>query len=238
MAERTTRFADYGDYHIDNPIAIVFESAPFFVNTARAMRNKNAVNHRGAIFGGIALMEDEGVQTAGYVGYNYTPWDGHPKRCAEMRSIGNGIAKGYNRQDLVLVTGSTDLEEIESILGFPSPTILPCAEKCRPLIGNSALVLAVGADVDIYQAHTGEELKGLDDLYLPNGKQKRRRFRKQPVPPPLVAIEDPEFAKFIELKEEYLHLSTELPSFDDLESKRMAQAELAVGLIRGLAPAM
>jgi hypothetical protein len=239
MAEKSLKLPGYEDYMIDNPLALVFEGAPQLIRGARSFRKKYGRSHRGVLFGAVALLGN-GSETKTFGGFNFSPVEGMQKFCAEMRAIGKGTSEGFTRQYAVIVAGPTDPAVAESVNGTSSPIPHPChpCPDCRHLLAGSALVLTVGGEArednrdDIYEAHTGQQLREIYDSPQSSAKGRRRR-RMSSVVPDINPVFDPNFNLLTSKRGEYLELSHELPRDLSENELRLAQAELAVRVILG-----
>jgi cytidine deaminase len=147
-----------------DPLVNFFQSGASMVLNARAFRRKKGVSHR-KVFVGAALMANnfEERKQRMYVGWNYSPFEGSGKRCAEMRAIWNAIGKGYTKRDAVVVAGENNPEVIRTITGIPSRILPPC-EPCRDLLEDSTVVMAIGGVENIYAPFIGKALRSGEHL--------------------------------------------------------------------------
>ncbi len=143
---------------IFDPYSLIFEWGPTLIKTARAIRAKRAVSYRGFKVGAanIAINAVE-MKAASFVGANYTPHQGAPKRCAEMQAWRHALRADYISPIGLFVAGSTDPKEVEGVTGLATPTL----HLCKPCLGDideSTVIVSLGYKEDKYESHTGKEL--------------------------------------------------------------------------------
>jgi cytidine deaminase len=227
-------FSSYGDKF--DPLSLLFDLGPFLIGAARAIRRKEAVSYRGFLVGAVAISTNELAGELGaYIGFNYTPYGGMPKRCAEVHSRGRAISDGRNRLDVCIAAGTTNVDDIEGVNYERTPTLRPCDNPCLPLMEDATVIVSVGANDDIYEAHTGEQLReirqqrdsnALLGQYSRKRKQAEGAYTPQPVP-----VCDPGFVDWPARKTLYEELTTHLGYGSDCGT-RNDRAEAAVFALR------
>jgi len=237
MPERITRkiveirYENGSEIHEQfDPLSILFEMGPFLIKNARAIREKYATSYRNVLVSASALVRNTQEQKMrAYVGFNNTPYQGAQKHCAEMKSFGQADHDGYRRHDAVIVVGPTDTNMIEGITGIATPTLYPC-DSCLDLLDDATVVVTVGAEEDVYEAHTGAELR--HQRYVLQGATKRKR-QELLANQSAEAIHDPNFIHWTGGRAVY---ETLVSHFDvnSLEDLRLARAEAAVAVLQDI----
>lgn len=204
------------DGHEFDPHSLIFEWGPTCIATARGMRKKHADNWRKFHVGGATVSVDgRGKRAAIFVGANSKPTKEALKKCAEMDAIGAAKREGYFYTAAIFVAATTDTELIKDITGLSTPTLHLC-DPCRGLISESTVVVTVGAEEDIFEAHTGKEMW---ELYADPTIEQHE------------AIVDPGFTRFAGSRA--LYGSSVAPLLQAPESAtRMMRAEAAVRALR------
>ena len=214
-------------------VRLFLENGPIFIKSARAMQKKEAVSHRDVFFGAAALLNNVSQKKLrGYLGYNYSPVNGIPRYCAEMRAYGRGFTKGYTQREAFVIATPTDKDVIESINGVRTETAYPCVQRCRGLMEDATLVLTVGDKEPVYEVNTGRGIRHMD--YGPLSEERRSKRNKN-APIETVPIYDPNFTKWSGALAIYDELAVDLVDIESIEDLRMARAEAAVSAIRSLA---
>ena len=199
-----------------DPFLLIFDMGPNLIRTARAKRRKDGVSYRAFHVGASTISVNDDEQKASFfVGANYKPHPEVPKRCAEMNALTEAKRLKHRFTPGLFVAGTTDQELIRQVTGRETPTLHPC-DPCRDLLQESTVVITVGDDKDVYEAHTGKDLW---QLYRPPEHPQRRRDRK----PAEVhnVIEDPGFATFAAAKAVYTQKVAEFVSAPEHSTRSM-----------------
>jgi hypothetical protein len=109
-----------------------------------------------------------------------------------MKAIGRGINDGFTQCEAIAIVSTTDIDEIEAINNERTPTLQPC-DTCLKIIDKSAVVVSVGEDRDIYEAHTCSQIISRRYTQTYVGRRARRRGETTP---PIRLIEDPDFLQW------------------------------------------
>jgi cytidine deaminase len=159
---------DIGGIRQDLSTAQVYEIAakpydqlPRLAVQALAAARKEAISYRGFFVGAAAYASDpENMRTALLFGANYKPFEGAPKRCAEMEVLEKAHRRDFKKIRAIAIAGPI---QADTVSGVQSETLHPCFE-CRqalrehPLIYPDTMVLTVDEDGATYETYDMREL--------------------------------------------------------------------------------
>jgi hypothetical protein len=165
-------------------------------------------------------MNGRDKKIGAFVGANQKLSKDTPKRCAEMKALGEAKKADYRFPLAIFVAGTTDRELIKDVTGHATATLSPC-EPCSHLMHESTVIVAVGHDEDVFEAYTGKELWGL------YGNDETAHMPQHP-------IGDPGFAQFTGARALYEASVVPVMGIPEGQS-RMMRAEAVVHSLRSLA---
>jgi cytidine deaminase len=116
---------------------IAYQQIPRFIELARRAASERAISYRDFNVGASAMAMRTDPPIVGYLfGANLTPYQGAPKRCAEMEVLHKTRESGFDRILALATFGPDDEGSVNSVI---SPTLHPCAE-CRTLLKSEPTV--------------------------------------------------------------------------------------------------
>jgi cytidine deaminase len=148
------------------------------VDTARKERKQSGVSYRRFTVGAAgSALDTTGSGLYVFAGANAKPQPHNETVCAEKRLLGrarkapkarNAVSQGISYFPLIVVAGTTDKKQLQSVTGRPTHTLPPCQSNCVPMFRRSPLIdwrtifVTIGhkkPEGDRYQVFTEEELE-------------------------------------------------------------------------------
>ncbi len=150
---------------------LFLELLPELIREARIAAEDQAHSYRGFNVGASVLAVIPGTDEHGTAAAGNLKRREKQKVCAEKTALGRVRQAGYTRALGLVVSATTNIEQIHAVTGRSSATLHPCGDCLsmfghHPLVRKTTPIVTIGQDKDIYQLHTVQQLT---ELYAPDG---------------------------------------------------------------------